>query len=84
MERFVNRSFTPSHTSTVGFDFMIRTIEVDGQPARLQLWDTAGRERFQAPTTAYYRGALGILLVYDVTDECSFSSMSAPALLTSD
>uniref|UniRef100_A0A0D9WWI6 GTP-binding protein n=1 Tax=Leersia perrieri TaxID=77586 RepID=A0A0D9WWI6_9ORYZ len=53
----------------------VRTVELDGKRVKLQIWDTAGQERFRTITTAYYRGAMGILLVYDVTDESSFNSI---------
>lgn len=76
--RFSEDSFTPSFITTIGIDFKIRTIELDGKRVKLQIWDTAGQERFRTITTAYYRGAMGILLVYDVTDERSFNSMSFP------
>jgi Ras-related protein Rab-8A len=56
-------------------DFKIKTIELDGKRIKLQIWDTAGQERFRTITTAYYRGAMGILLVYDVTDEQSFQNI---------
>ncbi|XP_052115975.1 uncharacterized protein LOC107486972 isoform X2 [Arachis duranensis] len=56
-------------------DFKIRTIELDSKRIKLQIWDTAGQERFRTITTAYYRGAMGILLVYDVTDEASFNNI---------
>ena len=74
--RFSEDSFTPSFITTIGIDFKIRTIELDGKRVKLQIWDTAGQERFRTITTAYYRGAMGILLVYDVTDEKSFNSVS--------
>jgi small GTP-binding protein len=75
--RFSEDSFTPSFITTIGIDFKIRTIELDGKRVKLQIWDTAGQERFRTITTAYYRGAMGILLVYDVTDERSFESKSS-------
>ena len=54
------------HTSPVaGIDFKIRTVEIDNKRCKLQIWDTAGQERFRTITTAYYRGAMGILVVYD-------------------
>ncbi|KAF4546635.1 Rab GTPAse [Lasiodiplodia theobromae] len=74
--RFSEDSFTPSFITTIGIDFKIRTIELDGKRVKLQIWDTAGQERFRTITTAYYRGAMGILLVYDVTDERSFNSQA--------
>lgn len=74
--RFSEDSFTPSFITTIGIDFKIRTIDLDGKRVKLQIWDTAGQERFRTITTAYYRGAMGILLVYDVTDEKSFNSES--------
>ncbi|EEB05417.1 GTPase Ypt2 [Schizosaccharomyces japonicus yFS275] len=73
--RFSEDSFTPSFITTIGIDFKIRTIELDGKRIKLQIWDTAGQERFRTITTAYYRGAMGILLLYDVTDEKSFENI---------
>jgi len=73
--RFSDDSFTPSFITTIGIDFKIRTIELEGKRIKLQIWDTAGQERFRTITTAYYRGAMGILLVYDVTDEKSFNNI---------
>jgi Ras-related protein Rab-8A len=73
--RFSDDSFTTSFITTIGIDFKIKTIELDGKRIKLQIWDTAGQERFRTITTAYYRGAMGILLVYDVTDEQSFQNI---------
>ncbi|KAH0937356.1 hypothetical protein HID58_004817 [Brassica napus] len=73
--RFSDGSFTTSFITTIGIDFKIRTIELDDKRIKLQIWDTAGQERFRTITTAYYRGAMGILLVYDVTDETSFNNI---------
>eukprot|EP01117_Protostelium_nocturnum_P007504 TRINITY_DN2684_c0_g1_i1.p1 TRINITY_DN2684_c0_g1~~TRINITY_DN2684_c0_g1_i1.p1 ORF type:complete len:213 (-),score=69.58 TRINITY_DN2684_c0_g1_i1:63-701(-) len=73
--RFSDDSFTPSFITTIGIDFKIRTIDLEGKKIKLQIWDTAGQERFRTITTAYYRGAMGILLVYDVTDDKSFANM---------
>ncbi|KAK8544977.1 hypothetical protein V6N13_066287 [Hibiscus sabdariffa] len=73
--RFSDGSFTTSFITTIGIDFKIRTVELDGKRIKLQIWDTAGQERFRTITTAYYRGDMGILLVYDVTDESSFNNI---------
>ena len=71
--RFSEDQFTSSFITTIGIDFKIRTVELDGKRVKLQIWDTAGQERFRTITNAYYRGAHGILLTYDVTDEGSFN-----------
>nr|pir hypothetical protein D1037.4 - Caenorhabditis elegans [Caenorhabditis elegans] len=73
--RFSDDSFNNSFISTIGIDFKIRTIELDGKKIKLQIWDTAGQERFRTITTAYYRGAMGIILVYDITNERSFENI---------
>ncbi|GME94715.1 hypothetical protein B5S28_g321 [[Candida] boidinii] len=73
--RFVDDKFNPSFITTIGIDFKIKTIEINGTKIKLQVWDTAGQERFRTITTAYYRGAMGIIIVYDVCDENSFESV---------
>lgn len=73
--RYVEDSFELSRIATIGIDFRMRTIDVLGKRAKLQIWDTAGQERFRAITQAYYRGAMGIIIMYDVTDRESFEDV---------
>jgi Ras-related protein Rab-8A len=73
--RYANDSFSPTFITTIGIDFKIKNVEIDGTRIKLQIWDTAGQERFRTITTSYFRGAQGILLVYDVTDRRSFESI---------
>jgi Ras-related protein Rab-1A len=72
LNRFSEDVYTDSYISTIGVDFKIRTIEVNGRVCKLQIWDTAGQERFRTITSSYYRGAHGIILVFDITNPESF------------
>ncbi|KAH0635498.1 hypothetical protein KY289_035413 [Solanum tuberosum] len=61
---------------TIGVDFKIKTLTVSGKKLKLTIWDTAGQERFRTLTSSYYRGAQGIILVYDVTRRETFTNLS--------
>lgn len=73
--RFADDSYVDSYISTIGVDFKIRTVELEGKTVKLQIWDTAGQERFRTITSSYYRGAHGIIIVYDVTEMESFTNV---------
>ena len=74
--RFSDNQFNNTFISTIGIDFKIKTIELRGKKIKLQIWDTAGQERFHTITTSYYRGAMGIMLVYDITNAKSFDNIA--------
>ncbi|PWZ55719.1 Ras-related protein RABA2a [Zea mays] len=74
LSRFTRNAFSLDSKSTIGVEFATRTIQVDGKTIKAQIWDTAGQERYRAITSAYYRGAAGALLVYDVTRADTFES----------
>jgi len=73
--RFADDKWTDSYISTIGVDFKIRTIELDQKTIKLHIWDTAGQERFRTISSTYYRGAHGIIVVYDVTNRVSFDNV---------
>ncbi|XP_056266192.1 ras-related protein Rab-3D-like isoform X1 [Pseudoliparis swirei] len=73
--RFADASFTSAFISTVGIDFKVKTVCRNDKRFKLQIWDTAGQERYRTITTAYYRGAMGFLLMYDITSQESFSAV---------
>ncbi|KAJ3675327.1 hypothetical protein LUZ60_004369 [Juncus effusus] len=76
LSRFTRNEFLLDSKSTIGVEFATRTIQVEGRTIKVQIWDTAGQERYRAITSAYYRGALGALLVYDVTKASSFENIA--------
>ncbi|XP_064798034.1 ras-related protein Rab-18-B-like isoform X3 [Oncorhynchus masou masou] len=73
--RFTDDTFDPELAATIGVDFKVKTISVDGNRAKLAIWDTAGQERFRTLTPSYYRGAQGVILVYDVTRRDTFTKL---------
>lgn len=73
--RFADNEFTDSYISTIGVDFKIKTLNVEGTNIKLQIWDTAGQDRFRTITSSYYRHANGIIIAYDITDTQSFENV---------
>jgi len=76
LSRFTRNTFTTDEKSTIGVEFATRIVPmVDQKKIKAQIWDTAGQERYRAITNAYYRGALGAMLVYDVTKPNTFENI---------
>lgn len=75
LSRFTRNEFCLESKSTIGVEFATRSIQVDGKTIKAQIWDTAGQERYRAITSAYYRGAVGALLVYDITKQVTFENV---------
>ncbi|EPZ34091.1 secretion-related small GTPase [Rozella allomycis CSF55] len=76
LSRFTKNEFNLESKSTIGVEFATRSIQIDGKTIKTQIWDTAGQERFRAITSAYYRGAVGAFLVYDIAKQVTFESIS--------
>jgi Ras-related protein Rab-11A len=75
LSRFTRNEFCLESKSTIGVEFATRSIQVDGKTIKAQIWDTAGQERYRAITSAYYRGAVGALLVYDITKHVTYENV---------
>ncbi|KAI3434177.1 uncharacterized protein J3R85_006826 [Psidium guajava] len=75
LARFARDEFYPNSKSTIGVEFQTQKLNIDGKEIKAQIWDTAGQERFRAVTSAYYRGAVGALLVYDISRRQTFDSV---------
>lgn len=75
--RFSDNIFHDTFLPTIGVDFKIRNVTVGDKSIKLNIWDTAGQERFKTITAAYYKGAHGIILVFDITDRDTFNNISS-------
>mmetsp|Transcript_20928 Transcript_20928/g.35291 ORF Transcript_20928/g.35291 Transcript_20928/m.35291 type:complete len:214 (-) Transcript_20928:339-980(-) len=75
LSRFTRNEFNLESKSTIGVEFATKSINVDGKVVKAQIWDTAGQERYRAITSAYYRGAVGALLVYDISKHITFENV---------
>ena len=76
LSRFTRNEFNLDSKSTIGVEFATRSISVDGKTIKAQIWDTAGQERYRAITSAYYRGAVGALLVYDISKHQTYENVT--------
>eukprot|EP00008_Paramoeba_atlantica_P003949 CAMPEP_0201493180 /NCGR_PEP_ID=MMETSP0151_2-20130828/36261_1 /ASSEMBLY_ACC=CAM_ASM_000257 /TAXON_ID=200890 /ORGANISM="Paramoeba atlantica, Strain 621/1 / CCAP 1560/9" /LENGTH=240 /DNA_ID=CAMNT_0047880383 /DNA_START=59 /DNA_END=781 /DNA_ORIENTATION=- len=75
MTQFTMGEFSLDNKATIGVGFAARTVVIDGKKIKAQIWDTAGQERYQAINSAYYRGACGALIVYDITKRKTFEDV---------
>jgi len=75
LSRFTRNEFNLESKSTIGVEFATRSVSIEGKTIKAQIWDTAGQERYRAITSAYYRGAVGALVVYDITKDVSFENV---------
>ena len=74
--QFTDNKFRYQHELTIGVEFGAKTIDINGKSIKIQIWDTAGQEAFQAITRTYYKGAIGALLVYDITRRETFTHVT--------
>ena len=71
--QFSANEFKAVHEITIGVEFSVKTMDIDNHSVKVQIWDTAGEEAFQSITRSYYKGAIGALLVYDITRKETFN-----------
>ena len=76
LKRYTDNTFQDAYLSTIGFDFKFKFVTLEnGKTVKVQLWDTAGQERFRTIAKSYYKGAHGIILIYDVTNRKTFDNI---------
>ena len=76
IKRFVTNSFNQNSKATVGVEFLSKSYRINDQVFKIEMWDTAGQERYKSITAAYYKGAKGALIVYDITQKTTFENIS--------
>ena len=76
LSRYTKDQFQGNSKATVGVELGTKFVKVEGVGAKLQIWDTAGQERYRSLTSSYYKGCHGCFIVYDITNEASFHSIS--------
>ena len=75
MSKYLKNEFHEDSKATVGVEFGSKQFNIEGHSIKAQIWDTAGQERYKAITSAYYKGAKGAFVVYDITRKASFDSI---------
>lgn len=75
LSRFVDNTFNMDSKPTIGVEFATKTTNIEGKSIKNQIWDTAGQERFRAITNAYYRGAVGAIIAFDITKSKTFEDV---------
>ena len=75
LQRYMKHTFEESYKCTIGVDFLMKSVIVNGQTVKLQLWDTAGQEKYKSMVSSYYRGANVALIVFDITNRPSFEAL---------
>ncbi|KAL8170238.1 hypothetical protein V2J09_022042 [Rumex salicifolius] len=76
LSRYARNEFDMNTKTTIGVEFQTQCVDIDGKEVKAQIWDTAGQERFRAVTSAYYRGAIGALIVYDISRRSTFDNIA--------
>ncbi len=74
--RYIDDKYSNEHIVTIGVDFKIKTLNIKNKKTKINIWDTAGQERFKGITGSYYKGASGVMVVYDITDSESFNKVN--------
>ena len=75
LSKYLSNEFDPDSKATVGVEFGTRDFQIENNKVKVQIWDTAGQERYRSITNAYYKGAKGSLLVYDITNPKTFENL---------